>query len=98
MFPEFEWDPLKAKRNLRNHGVSFSEATSVFADPLAKIFDDPDHSTEEPREFIIGHSASTKLLLICFTERHSGRIRLISARLATKREIRDYEESSEKQI
>lgn len=59
MTPEFEWDARKAEANLTNHGVSFEEALTVFADPLGKIFDDLDHSTSERRELIIGHLPST---------------------------------------
>lgn len=87
---EFEWDPAKAEANVKKHRVSFEEALTVFADPLARIFDDPDHSTEEAREIIIGHSTKQRLLLVSFTERTS-RVRMISARRATKREQRDYE-------
>ena len=87
-----EWDQHKARWNLRKHGVSFAEAASVFGDPLARIFADEDHSAEEQREIIIGHSAPDKLLLVCFVEPAEGRIRLISARRATKREQPDYEE------
>ena len=56
MTPEFEWDARKAEANLKNHGVSFEEALTVFADPLGNIFDDLDHSTGERRELLIGHS------------------------------------------
>jgi hypothetical protein len=86
----FEWDPIKAELNKRNHGVTFEEAQSVFDDPLAVIFDDEAHSTYEDREIIIGHSVHEELLFVCFTERTSG-IRLISARRATEREREDYE-------
>jgi hypothetical protein len=89
----FEWDTVKARANLRKHGVSFSEARSVFSDPLARIFDDEGHSGEEHREIIIGHSPTKRLLLVCFTEREEGHVRIISARCATKREWRDYEEN-----
>jgi hypothetical protein len=58
MTPEFEWDAKKAADNLKKHRVAFEEALTVFADPLANIFDDPDHSESERRELIIGHSAS----------------------------------------
>jgi uncharacterized DUF497 family protein len=58
----FEWQPNKAASNLRKHRIAFSEAVTVFADPLARIFDDPDHSEQEAREIIIGHSASERLL------------------------------------
>jgi uncharacterized DUF497 family protein len=88
----FEWDPGKARSNLRKHHVSFAEAVSVFADPLARIFPDEEHSVEEPREIIIGHSAAKHLLLVCFTERETDRIRIISARRATRAEQHDYEE------
>jgi uncharacterized DUF497 family protein len=53
---QFEWDPKKAKSNIAKHGISFGEAMTVFADPLARIFNDEDHSIDEKREIIIGHS------------------------------------------
>lgn len=89
---EFEWDEDKAASNQKKHRVAFAEATTVFADPLAAIFDDVAHSDEEHREIIIGHSAENRLLLVCFTER-AGAVRIISARRATTRERRDYEEN-----
>lgn len=92
--PTFEWDPQKAAANLKTHGVSFEEAATTFQDPLAKILDDPDHSTEEPREIIVGHSRQGRLLLVCFVDRGSN-IRVISARPATRRERRDYEEAKQ---
>ena len=95
MTPEFEWDALKAAANLKNHGVSFEEALTVFADPLGKIFDDPDHSTGERCELIIGHSAEHRLVVVSFTERNA-RTRIISAREATARERREYEENENK--
>jgi uncharacterized DUF497 family protein len=55
--PEFEWNAQKAVENLTNHGVAFDEAVTVFADPFANVFDDPDHSDDERRELIIGHSS-----------------------------------------
>ena len=91
--PEFEWDAAKERENVKKHDVSFREALTVFADPLARIFDDPDHSQEEPRELVIGHSAKQRLLVVSFTERQS-RTRIISARDATAHERRDYEESN----
>lgn len=87
----FEWAVNKATANIAKHGVSFEEAATVFRDPLALIFDDEDHSDEELREIIIGHSDNNRLLLVCFTERDDV-IRVISARKATRRERRDYEE------
>jgi uncharacterized DUF497 family protein len=91
--PEFEWDAAKERDNVKKHAVSFQEALTVFADPLARIFDDPDHSQEEPRELVIGHSAKQRLLVVSFTERQS-RTRIISAREATAYERRDYEENN----
>lgn len=87
----FEWDPEKAVTNLAKHGVSFEEALTVFSDPLARIFDDEDHSSEEEREIIIGHSTKQRLLLVCFTARDTA-IRLFSARRVTQKERQDYEE------
>ena len=88
----FEWDFRKAKANQRKHKVSFDEACTVFDDALAKIFPDEDHSNGEEREIIVGHSCLERLLLVSFTERATGRIRIVSARMATLRERRDYEE------
>jgi len=88
---EFEWDPKKAEENLKNHRVAFEEALTIFADPLARIFDDPDHSTDETREIIVGHSEKQRLLLVSFTER-APKVRIIGARKATKRERQDYEQ------
>jgi uncharacterized protein len=86
----FEWDTSKAEENLLKHAVTFEEAVSVFANPLAVIFDDELHSEEEPREIIVGHSSQNRLLLICFVERKEL-VRLISARPATVKERKDYE-------
>jgi uncharacterized protein len=88
----FEWDQDKAAGNLRKHRVTFEEAGTVFHDPLAKIFDDPDHSLAEVREILIGHSDRNRLLLVSFTERGRELVRIISARVASKRERRTYEE------
>lgn len=90
---EFEWDRLKAATNLKKHGVSFEEAKTVFDNLLAVIFDDEAHSVGEKREIIIGHSRNNRLLLISFTERPNT-IRIISARLATPRERKDYEQNT----
>ena len=88
---EFEWDASKARLNYVKHGVRFDEAVPVFRDPLAKLFDDPDHSDTEQRMILVGHSAN-RLLVVSFTDRR-GRIRLISARRATPREREDYEQA-----
>ena len=87
----FEWDARKALTNQVKHGVSFEEAMSVFTDPLARIFDDPDHSVAESREIIIGLSQKQQLLVVCFTE-CSDAVRVFSARKATRWERQDYEE------
>ena len=88
---EFEWDPKKAEENRKKHGVGFEEALTVFGDPLARIFDDPDHSSDERREIVVGRSERQGLLLVYFTERQT-RVRIISARGATKREQERYEQ------
>ena len=88
----FKWDPRKDQANLEKHRVTFSEATSVFGDPLARIFADEDHSTDEQREIIIGHWQAKRLLPVCFTERGQGWVRIIRARRATRKEQHDYEE------
>jgi uncharacterized protein len=90
----FEWDAGKAASNLKKHGVTFDEAGTVFADPLAVIFDDEEHSEDEIREIVIGHSVFQRLLLVSFTERGDDVVRIISARKATNRERRDYEEGT----
>lgn len=87
----FTWDPQKAASNLEKHDVSFEEAMTVFAHPLAWIFPDEWHSQDEPRELIIGTSAHNRLLVVSFTQR--GEVfRIISARPADRRERRTHEE------
>ncbi len=88
---EFEWDTQKAKSNLSKHDISFEEAKSVFEDPLYVDFYDPDHSEAEHRYIIIGESSKHRILLVSYTER-GDKIRLISARQATKQEIKAYQE------
>jgi uncharacterized DUF497 family protein len=88
----FEWDSPKALANRRKHGVSFEQALSVFRDPLARSMPDVVHSDLEMRQVILGESGSPRrLLVVVFVER-GDRYRIISARLATKRERLDYEE------
>ena len=87
----FEWDANKADSNLSKHGVSFDEAATVFDDPLYLDFFDPDHSYSEYRYIIIGRSSDKRLLFVSYTE-HGETVRLISAREATRRERKDYEE------
>lgn len=88
---KFEWDVPKSNANLRKHGVSFEEAASVFGDPLALTFADPDHSIREARFVTIGQSHRDLLLVVAHVER--GRtIRIISARKTTKHERTIYEQ------
>jgi hypothetical protein len=89
----FQWDSRKAASNLRVHGVSFREATTVFADPLSITISDPDHSTAEMRFVDIGVSNLGRLLVVSYTER-SDEVRVISARRATRNEREQYEEAS----
>jgi len=89
----FDWDPEKAKHNLRNHGVSFEEAATVFLDPLAMTYPDPDHSEREDREITIGYSAGERLLFVSHAQRRD-RIRIISARKAIRRERKQHEEGT----
>ncbi len=88
---EFEWDPKKAKANVKKHGISFHEAATVFGDPLAITFNDPDHSIREHRFLTFGYSRMNQLLAVVHTERH-GRTRIISARRATRHERKIYED------
>jgi uncharacterized DUF497 family protein len=87
---EFEWDPDKAASNAAKHGVSFEEAATVFGDPLSLTAYDPDHSQDEDRFITMGSSVDNRLLLVSHTDRED-RIRIISARLATRRERKAYE-------
>lgn len=88
---EFEWDVAKAARNLAKHGVSFEEATSVFADWGSLTIVDTEHSAGEVRYVTLGRSVVGRILLIVHTE-SDERIRIISARRATRAECRRYEE------
>jgi uncharacterized DUF497 family protein len=88
---KFEWDPDKARRNIRNHRVSFEEAETAILDELSKTTLDPDHSLSEIRFITFGVSAKRRLLVVSYTHR-SESIRIISARVATKREQEFYEE------
>ncbi len=90
---EFEWDRKKAKYNLRKHGVSFEEASTVFDDLLATVYEDETHSVHEKRFFMIGTSVRRRLLIVYFADR-SQRIRVISARTPTKREKKFYEKEN----
>ena len=90
---EFEWDPVKAELNLKEHGVSFDEATTIFRDTLSMTISDPDHSDYEDRLIDIGMSHRMQLLVVSYTER-KDKIRIISARRATRAERKNYEETN----
>lgn len=89
----FEWDDDKAHSNLTKHRVSFDEARTVLSDPLEMTIYDPDHSEDEDRYISLGLSDLGRILVISYTER-GDRIRIISARVANKRERKQYEEAS----
>ncbi|HYT90316.1 MAG TPA: BrnT family toxin [Gemmataceae bacterium] len=89
----FEWDEKKARTNLKKHGVSFEEAATVFGDPLSLTIGDPVHSEEEDRFVTLGESDRGRLLVVVSTDR-GEKIRIISARVATRRERTDYEEGA----
>lgn len=88
---EFEWDSDKAIRNLAKHGVPFAEAATVFGDPFAVTFADPDHSDDEDRFITFGESAGGQLLIVLHTDRED-RSRIISARRASRKERKVYEQ------
>ena len=92
---EFEWDPKKAAKNLREHKVSFNEATTVFGDPLGTTARDPDHSMAEDRYITVRISSRHRLVMVAHTER-GERIRIISARELTRAEREAYEEETQK--
>jgi len=89
----FEWDPGKARRNRRKHRVSFQEAATVFGDPLAVSYADPDHSASEQRFITVGTSSAGRVLMVAHLDRN-GNIRIISARKTTQRERKHYEEKN----
>jgi uncharacterized DUF497 family protein len=91
--PLFEFDPAKAAANLRNHGVSFEEAITVFDDPLSSTLDDDQHSIDERRFITVGMSTHHRILFVVYTESTSA-IRIIGARLTTTTERNQYEEVS----
>jgi len=88
---KFEWDPQKAEKNLKKHGVTFQEAATVFGDHLAISFSDPDHSKEEERNLTFGESLQRRLIVVSHTKR-GARTRIISARLMGRHERVIYEE------
>ena len=89
----FTWDESKNTANFREHGVWFEEAQTVWTDPLAAEFFDPEHSAEEERFIRVGYSRKERLLLVVFCEREDGStVRIISARKATAKESKTHEE------
>lgn len=89
---EFEWDLSKAIINIDKHGITFEEASTVFNDEYAILFDDPDHSIQEERFLLLGMSMKARMLIVCHCIRHDSVIRIISARKATKKESEQYDE------
>jgi uncharacterized DUF497 family protein len=88
---QFEWDPAKEKINISKHKISFQEAQSVFHDPFARIIDDPEHSGAENRFILLGMSHKLNVLIVCHCYREADeRVRIISARKATKKEETQY--------
>lgn len=96
-FYDFDWDPNKARANLRKHGVSFRLATTVFRDPLALTIYDDEHSEPEERWVSIGRAENGQYLVVVHTSEWHGtreiKVRIISARRADRQEIRDYEDA-----
>jgi uncharacterized protein len=88
----FEWDEQKAADNAQKHGVTFEEASTAFGDPLSVTIDDPDHSEAEDRFVLLGMSHTGRLVVVVHTARGDA-IRLVSARLAMRRERKDYEQA-----
>ena len=88
----YEWDPKRAAANLTKHKVSFDEATTVFTDPFALTFDDPDHSLDEKRFITIGTSGKQRILFLAHADRGEDHVRIIHARPATKTEAHAYQE------
>lgn len=91
----FEWDPNKARENIKIHGISFDEASTSFKDTLSLTIYDPLHSDKEDRFILIGNSCKNRLLIVIHTER-GDKIRIISARKAKKTERKQYEENAKR--
>ena len=91
----FEWDSQKEKVNIRKHSVDFIEASTCFTDPLKiEVYDD-EHSVSEDRFILFGISSKGRLLAVCYVERNHVRIRIITARIATKKERNFYNQSNQ---
>ncbi len=91
---EVDWHSSKETTNQRKHGISFENAASVFSDPLSLTVKDPEHSFNEIRYNIIGSARNGELLVVTFIERRN-KLRIISARMPTRSEKKDYEESDQ---
>lgn len=91
---EFEWDPAKAAENLKKHGVAFSEAMTIFADPFEVTIPDLDHSKGEIRFLSLGLSDAKRLVVVAYTER-DGKVRIIHSREGAPKERRAYESGEE---
>jgi len=89
---KFEWDSQKARANLRKHRLRFEEAATAFGDPLSITIPDPDHSLDEERSVLLGTTWTGRLVVVVHTDRGDS-VRIISARQATRRERREYEEA-----
>jgi len=90
---DFEWDDAKAESNERKHGVAFAEAMTLFGDPLAVTGYDPRHADAEDRFVTMGMSVTGRLLVVSHTDR-GDIVRIISARVATRRERKDYDDGN----
>ena len=90
---QFEWDAEKAASNLKKHGVSFQEAATAFGDPFSATIADPDHSEDEDRYVLLGETYQGRLVVVVHTDREET-VRIISARLASRRERKSYEQQT----
>jgi hypothetical protein len=88
---KFQWDPKKAADNLKKHGISFDDASTVFGDPLAATIPDPEHSADEVRFVTMGQSAKQQIVVVVHADREE-QVRIISARRATAGEKKKYAE------
>jgi len=92
---DFEWDARKAAKNRQKHGVTFHEASTAFFDPLARFLPDPRHSIHEERFILFGHSRTGRLLAVMFIEHTPNKVRIFSARPATRRERTHHEQENQ---
>ena len=90
---QFEWDAEKAAANLKKHGVSFQEAATAFGDPFSATIADPDHSEDEDRYVLLGETYQGRLVVVVHADRDET-VRIVSARLASRRERKSYEQET----